>query len=596
MSEGVLKELAFDQLLEKLEALEAARTGTFAGGVENTRTLIHEVRVHQVELEIQNRELREAQSLLEESRSRYVELYDAAPVGYATLGLRGSIQAINLYGATLLEIERVKLIGRSFRGMVVESDRAVFDKHLGRCLAGARDTVELSIAVKSQPSRPLELLTVPVRDPHGTVTSCHTVITDVSERRKIEADRASFLAGEQEARTLAETANRIKDDFLAVVSHELRTPLAPMMMWMKVLHKAGSDQALRAKALEVLELCLASQVKQIDDLVDVARSRTGKLRINRQPIQLVPLFSAAVAALEPSAFAKQIKVETEVPEAGVIVLGDDSRLRQVIGNLLSNAVKFTQPGGRIVLRLARDNDEAIITVSDDGEGIAAALLPHIFEPFRQQDGTPVRRHEGLGLGLSIVKELVGLHDGSVSGASAGKNRGSTFTVRLPISKDQRVATPAASTPPPLPASDESALRGVRILVIEDQQQTREVLAMILGWVGASVTVAESAASGRTALARAPVDVVICDVAMPEEDGYTFVGKRRRQEREQSMAAIPVLALTAHASADDRRRALDAGFDLHLAKPIDPEKLIAAIARFTRGNRREAPIRREAPLQ
>ncbi|HET6282122.1 MAG TPA: ATP-binding protein, partial [Polyangia bacterium] len=283
---------------------------------------------------------------------------------------------------------------------------------------------------------------------------------------------------------------------------------------------------------------------------------------------------------------KNIKVETEVPRAGLTVLGDESRLRQVIGNLLSNAVKFTQAGGRIVIRLLEEDDQAIITVSDDGEGIDDALLPHIFEPFRQQDGTPVRRHEGLGLGLSIVKELVALHGGSVSAVSAGKNQGATFTVKLPITED----TPAERTPLASPPKDDSALKGVRVLIIEDQEQTREVLAMILGWVGATVTTAESAESGRAALARSPVDVVLCDIAMPQEDGYTFVGRRRQQEKESGISPVPVLALTAHATADDRRRALQAGFDLHFAKPVDPEELIAAIVRLTGGVRRASADR------
>jgi PAS domain S-box-containing protein len=584
LDERRIKDRSLDELMNDLDAGGSIRhhQGTQVDVIE-VRRLVHELQSHQVELEVQNRELREAQGLLEESRARYVELYDRAPVGYLTLRPNGAIGEINLTGANLLGTDRSRLIGRWFRAFLADDSPAAFDQHLRRCLLGhGQATVE--VAFKSPRGRVVELLSVPVHDANGVAIATHTAMTDVSERRQAEVERARLLAREREARALAEKASRVREDFLAVVSHELRTPLAPMLMWMGVLRSSGPDDALRSRALATLEMCLKAQVSQIDDLVDLARSTNGKLRIDPRAMSLAPLIDNAVEAVALSASAKRIQVKRTGVASSCRVWGDPARLRQVIANLLSNAIKFTPDQGNIVVRLAQQGDNAVLSVEDDGEGIEAALLPHVFEPFRQQDVTRVRRHAGLGLGLAIVHELVRLHGGTVRAASPGRNLGATFTVTLPLID---IGAPVEASPAVVAhelTGARSALAGVRILVVEDQPQTREVLTLVLRQSGAEVIAAGSAAAGRAALAANAFEVILCDIAMPDEDGYSFIRQLRAQEA-QNEADAPhalALALTAHATPEDRRLALEAGFDLHRAKPLDPDDLIAIIAHRREG--------------
>jgi PAS domain S-box-containing protein len=553
--------------------------------------LLRDLRLHQLELETQNRELIEMHQLLEESRGRYVELYDCAPVGYVTLGRSGLIEEINLAGARLLGAERAKLIGRPFRLFLTRTSRRSFDDHLrqwfaqqGRVVTEAR--LEHGDAI-------IELTSGPDPALAATPISCHTVLTDISDRKRGELERAEVLAREREARAEAERAIRGREDLLSVVSHELRTPLAPMMMWLGVLRgsAAAAADGLERRAIETLEMCVKAQCNLIEDLMDLARSRNGKQRIQREPVYLESVIEAVIGALGPTSAAKRIEVRVineaaERPDAPAElppVLGDVRRLHQVVTNLLSNAIKFTPEGGLVVVRLRQERDQRdqVLVVEDNGEGIDPAVLPHVFEPFRQQDSSSVRRHGGLGLGLSIVHELVALHGGTVHAASAGVGQGARFTITLPAldrgerpaSNTRAVATRASEGT----GEDASPLAGLLLLVVEDELQSRQAMSAALQRLGAQVIAAASAQEGRDALLRARPDAVLCDIAMPGEDGHSFVRDLRRREHEQGQGThLPIVAITAHVGEQHRRKALASGFDLHLAKPIDLDQLLSAV--------------------
>jgi len=396
--------------------------------------LVHELEVHQMELELQNRALREAQGLLEESRARYAELYDYAPVGHVTLDRDGVIRELNLMCASLLGKERRYLHGRPLRALLAQQSRRIFDAHVRACFKSLHPlTVELELPLADGGLRTIELVSMPTptRPVSPGRATCHSALIDISERKRDDERREEILRREREARSLAESVNRLKEDFLAIVSHELRTPLAPMLMWVKALRAGGMSDTLRARAIEAIDTCLNVQVAMIDDLVDVARGQHGKLRIERRPMDLQPIAGAAIEALAPSAAAKLVTVDLAVDAAPAWVAGDSTRLQQIVGNLLSNAIKFTREGGHIELSLRTRETKVVLTVRDDGQGIDRDMLDSVFEPFRQHDDPTVRRHGGLGLGLTIVRQLVTQHEGQVTAESAGKGRGATFTVTLP---------------------------------------------------------------------------------------------------------------------------------------------------------------------
>jgi PAS domain S-box-containing protein len=547
-----------DDLVKELAALQGQRDRGFEDDLGELRHLAHELRVHQAELELQNQQLIEMQGLLEQSRARYVELYDNAPVGYLTLDHAGVIGDINLTAAGLLGRERASLIATNIRQHVGRQDRRRVDALLRDCFGhGRRASIEVVL-----PARIVEMVAVPVRGLEGPVVSCRMALNDITERRQADHEREALLERAQEARVHAERASRVKEDFLAVVSHELRAPMAPMRMWMKVLRDRADDAGTRARAIDVLETCVKAQVKLIDDLVDVVRSAKGKLQVERQPLELAPLLERVVAVAEPSAAAKRIslRVLRDGDGGDLQLLADADRLQQAIGNVLSNAVKFTGDDGQVTVRLGARDGRAVVEVQDDGEGIDPELLPHLFEPFRQQDSTAVRSHGGLGLGLAIARDLVMLHEGTIAAASGGPGQGSTFTIELPLL---------------LPGASSGA--GPARAVIDDDPDTREALEAALVIFGAEVAAAPSAAEARAALARGEVDVVVCDVAMPREDGCTFVRKLRAAEPGGAVARLPVVALSAHAGPEHRARALDAGFDRYLLKPIDADELAGELA-------------------
>jgi PAS domain S-box-containing protein len=563
--------------------------------LQEHRRLVHELEVHQLELELQNRALRDAQGLLEESRARYAELYDYAPVGHVTLDRSGIIRELNLTAASLLAKERRFLVGRPLRQLLAPQGRRALDAHLRACFKSTSVRhVELTIPLSEGGSRVVDLVTVP--PPSSAATSAdersgtlNSALVDVSQRKRDERRQVALLEREREARLLAESGNRIKQEFLTVVSHELRTPLAPMMLWVKALRAGGISDSLRARAVEALDTCLKVEAAMIDDLVDVARGQHGKLRIERHPIDMQSVVGAAIEALSPSAAAKQIEVTLEVDATPAWISGDSTRLQQVVANLLSNAIKFTPEAGHVALTLRTRAQDVILTVRDDGDGIESSLLDGIFEPFRQRDDTPARRHGGLGLGLTIVRQLVAQHDGHVVAESAGVGRGACFTVTLPAlaRAAQHDGEASAWTLAEAPAPEARPLEHLRILVVEDDEATRDALASTLGTYGATVTTVASAADGRAVLRRTGADVLVSDIGLPTEDGCDFMRKlRAREKRTKGAARLPALALTAHTAEREKIRALAAGFDRHLGKPIEFDRLVSTI-RALAGSRRDA---------
>lgn len=396
---------------------------------------------------------------------------------------------------------------------------------------------------------------------------------EIAERRRVEEERAQLLAREQEARQAAESANRLKDDFLTTVSHELRTPLTAIVGWTEMLRDGALDPAAAERALLTIERNAKAQVNLVNDLLDASRIVTGKLQIEIRPVELITIVEAAVDTLRPAVEAKDLRLQMVLQPWVGPFSGDHSRLQQIISNLISNAIKFTPPGGMIEVRLERRGDQAAITVSDTGQGIRPEFLPHVFDRFRQADGSTTRTHGGLGLGLAIVKHLVEMHGGTIQADSRGAGHGASFVVTLPLAQIQR--RPVADGQAVVSNPRSSILSGVRVLVVDDEADAREVLAAMLQRCSADVRVAASVAEGLAIIPQWRPDVLVSDIGMPGEDGYMLIRKLRSLPLAQG-GQIPALALTAHAGAQDRQLALASGYQNHLAKPIKGPDLSAAV--------------------
>jgi CheY-like chemotaxis protein len=397
---------------------------------------------------------------------------------------------------------------------------------------------------------------------------------------------------ERAAPVRAEETDRIRDEFVATLAHELRGPLNAMVGWVHILRDPGIDEATRERGRAAIERGVKAQTRLIDDLLDYSRMVTRKLRLTRRLTEVWPVAEAAVEAARSMAEAKNIRLELVGQSPTPMVLCDPDRLQQVAWNLVSNAVKFTPRGGRVDVWIGRVGTSLHLRVSDTGQGITRDFLPQVFERFRQAAGGASRSQGGLGLGLSIVKQLVELHGGTVEADSPGDGKGATFTVALPIPPLLLQPTDTGQAEVPLESTaadktwtppDRTMLEGIRLLVVEDEAESREMLVAAFERCGAQVSVAVSASEAMEVLQRAPPDAVVCDIALPGEDGHEFIRKVRAVEAKKG-GRIPALALTAYAGPEDRERALAAGFDTHVAKPAAPAELVAKVALLAGGGR------------
>ncbi len=437
--------------------------------------------------------------------------------------------------------------------------------------------------------RHYDYIMVPVIGADGRVEAVAGTTRDVTDRKVSDEERESLLASERSARAEAERAGRLKEEFLATLSHELRTPLSAILGWIQILRKKTPSAESLEQGLAVIDRNARLQAQLIADLLDMSRIISGKMRMDVQRVELPLVIEAALEAIRPAAEAKEVRVQCVLDPITDTVHGDPTRLQQVVWNLLSNAVKFTPRGGRVQVVLARVNSHVELSVSDTGKGIKPEFLPYVFERFRQADSSAAREHGGLGLGLAIVKQLTELHGGTVRVSSAGEGQGATFVVHLPLAvmqparggtPDPRVHPQAEPLRPVL--HDSPSLKGLRVLVVDDEFDARDLVRRVLEECDAEVILAASVDEGLAAVSSERPSVILSDIGMPERDGYEFMRTLR-----QSGVRVPAAALTAFARSEDRTRALHAGYQSHIAKPVEPAELlatVAALARMIQGER------------
>jgi PAS domain S-box-containing protein len=462
---------------------------------------------------------------------------------------------VELLGCTLEEV-----VGSQFVRFLADPSRS---SELLERLAGG-DIVHahpVALACREGEVRHAVVDAAPFRA-NGTVVHTGLFIRDVTEQRRMDETLA------ERARTL-QAADRLKDEFLATISHELRTPLNAILGWARLLRGGQIDPRKHDKALATIERNATAQAHLIDELLDLARIANDKLTLDVRAVELGEVVASAVESMRPAADDKGVRLACLVDSEVGPFLGDRSRLGQVLWNLISNAVKFTPQGGEVHVRLTKDGDQAHIVVSDTGQGIAPEFLPFVFDRFRQADSGANRIYGGLGLGLAIARHLVEAHGGEVSVASDGRGSGTTFRVALPL-LDMPADVSAASSSRPV----SSALDGVRVLVVDDDHDARELVAEALRLCGAEVSVAPDSHSALQLLLRAPPDVLVADIGLPVEDGYAFIEKVRK-----GGLGLPACALTAYARPEDRERSRAAGYDVHVAKPVDPATLCDAVAQL-----------------
>jgi PAS domain S-box-containing protein len=526
-----------------------------------------------------NERLARANDGLQESEQRFRRLADGAPVMIWVAGLDKKYTWLNAVWLKFTGRAMEQELGDAWTERIHPDDRrrwlSTYSENFDR-----RESFSIEYRLLRHDGEWRWLLDcgMPLQGPEGTFAGYVGSCIDITERIQNEEERANLLARERAARTEAERANRLKDEFLATVSHELRTPLAAVLGWAQLLQDSNLDESSRSRALKAIDHNAKMQAKLLEDILDVSRVVSGKLLLEMQRVELLNVIEGALESIRPAAESKSISMESVFDAAAGVVEGDPERLEQVLRNVLSNAVKFTPQGGRVEVRLERREGFAEIRVQDSGVGIAEEFLPHVFEPFRQADASASRRHGGLGLGLAIVQHVVDLHGGSVHAHSDGPGTGAAFTIRLPLlmgrerQKDESGAASGLA----------GALRGLRVLIVEDNKDTRELLTVILGNHGAEVRTAASTAAALESFLIEKPHVLVCDIGLPGEDGYGLI-RRIRSLKPEEGNEVPALALSAYTRLEDRQQALAAGFQIHLPKPVNPTVLTRAIADLAAGH-------------
>ena len=517
-------------------------------------------------------ERKAAEKALRESEDRYRDLVDNSHELICTHDLEGHVISVNPWAARVLGYPQESLIGMNIRDGLLPEYRDQFDKYIETVKTEGSARGVMKVRTASGEVRMWEYYNT-LRTKGVETPIVRGMAHDATERRQA-------LQREKEARIEAEEANRVKDEFLSTLSHELRTPLTAIMGWSNLLLHGDVDQSKHRQAIETIARNANSQCQLIDDLLEVSRIITGKLRLDFVGCELQPVVQAAAESLRPTAEAKGVKLRLSLTPNLGMVMGDRERLQQVVWNLVSNAVKFTPAGGEVTVRLDRINSHLEISVRDTGAGIHSDFLPHVFDRFRQADGSTTRAHGGLGLGLAIVRHLVELHGGEAVADSSGVGKGSTFIVRLPLMISVESQVHAEIDKNPRVSSDQASasLDGLRVLIVDDEEDARELVSVMLTRSGAAMKCASCSSEAMEILESWRPDVLIADIGMPVEDGYGLIKRVRALPRERG-GQIPALALTAYARTEDRARALSAGYQLHLSKPVDRVELAAVVARL-----------------
>jgi PAS domain S-box-containing protein len=508
------------------------------------------------------------------------DLLNTAPCAFLSFNDDGRIVLVNATLLDLLGYEQGELVGRHVESLLPVASRIFYQTHLFPLLKLHDRVDEVYFSLRAKGGVEIPVLVNAVRRERGGVVANECVLMHMRQRNQYEDEIL-------QAKRAAEEATRTKDEFLAVVSHELRTPLTAILGWARMLQTGNLDERTAARALDAIERNAESQNQLIGDLLDFSRIISGKIRLDVGQVELASVVEAAIDVVSPAADAKGIRLQAILDPRGGPVSGDPERLQQVLWNLLSNAVKFTPKGGRVQVRLARINSSVEITVSDTGEGISAEFLPYVFERFRQADSATTRRQSGLGLGMAITKHLVELHGGTIRAESPGEGQGTSFVLRLPVmivhhaerfseATGERQQPTGEDPPPPV---ELARLDGIHVLVVDDERDARELLTVILTQSGAVVTAASGVADAVEKLRLAQPDLLLSDIEMANEDGYSLI-RRVRVLEEARGRRIPAIALTAHARSSDRLRALSEGYQMHISKPVEPAELVLAIANLT----------------
>jgi PAS domain S-box-containing protein len=518
----------------------------------------------------------------ERAQARLAEIVETSDDTIVAKDLNGIITAWNRAAERMFGYSAEEIVGKPIETIIPAERQDEETTVLSRIRRGERiQHFETVRRRKDGALVEISLSVSPIRNRRGEIIGASKVARDISERKRFEAEREAHLINEQSLRIEAEAANRAKDVFLATLSHELRTPLNAIIGWASILRREGCKEQDLHEGLDVINRNAKAQARLIEDVLDISRIVSGKLRLNIQRCELAPIISDAIEAVRSAAEAKDIVIEAHVDPAASPSSCDPVRLQQIVWNLLSNAIKFTPKGGHVTTLLERKGSKTVIGVSDTGQGIAPDFLPYVFERFRQADSTTKRNVGGLGLGLAIVKQLVEMHGGIVKAQSAGEGKGATFTVELPVAAVS--LTPEEETER---LSDEKStdqekavrLDGLRIVVVDDEADARRMLSKVLTEAGAVVTVAATVRDGLEVLEKVRPNLVISDIGMPEQDGYDFI--RQVRAAGYSAQSLPAVALTAFADRGYARSALLAGFQVYVAKPIEPRDLLAVVASLT----------------
>lgn len=508
-------------------------------------------------------------------------LVESADDAIISKALDGTIRTWNEGAEKILGYSAAEMIGRSIFTLVPPELHDEEREILRKIQRGERishfDTIRVT---KYGRHLNVSLTVSPIKDRSGTIIGASKILRDISERKRAEQEKLDALNEASKARHEAEVSNRIKDEFLATISHELRTPLTAVLGWVRMMRSGKLDIETQLRALEVIDRNVRSQAQLIEDLLDISRITAGKLRLDVRPVQPAAIITAAVESLRFAADARQIRLQTVLDFNAGPIAGDFERLQQVLWNLLSNAIKFTPKGGRVQIVLERVNSHIEVRVTDTGQGLKPDFLPYIFDRFTQGEAVTTRTHGGLGMGLAITKAIMELHGGTISATSEGEGKGATFRLNLPLMPLSR-EVPEERTHPQAGWSEISLecppeVAGLKILAVDDDADTCDMIRAALEQCGVQVETATSAEAGFEAYRSFQPDVLISDVGMPDVDGYEFIRRIREFERPLHRK-VPAVALTAFARIEDRVKSLAAGYQMHVAKPVEPGELLTIVA-------------------